>query len=155
MIISTLGYLLDGDRLLLAMKKRGFGKGFYNGFGGKLEKDEGFEKALMREAEEELGVIPKRYANVADLTFYSKGRKEIFVKVYLITKWEGEPKESEEMKPVWFPVEKIPYDKMWVDDRFWLPKVLEGKKINGKFWFDDIFNKKPNMTKCKIKVAIE
>jgi hypothetical protein len=29
------------------------------------------------------------------------------------------------MKPEWFDIEKIPYDKMWDDDIIWLPRVLK------------------------------
>ena len=33
-------FLVERDSILLGMKKRGFGVGKYNGFGGKVEKDE-------------------------------------------------------------------------------------------------------------------
>jgi hypothetical protein len=39
---ATLCLIIDKDkkRILLAMKKRGFGVGKYNGFGGKVKEDE-------------------------------------------------------------------------------------------------------------------
>jgi hypothetical protein len=40
------------------------------------------------------------------------------------------------MKPEWFGFDEIPYSEMWPDDEYWLPKVLEGKKIVGSFFFD-------------------
>ena len=47
--------------ILLGKKLRGFGKGFYNGFGGKLEKSRGEHdhpaKGAVRELEEETGII--------------------------------------------------------------------------------------------------
>jgi len=39
------------------------------------------------------------------------------------------------MRPEWFPLDAIPYDKMWIDDKHWLPHVLEGKYVEGKFVF--------------------
>lgn len=40
------------------------------------------------------------------------------------------------MKPDWFPFENIPYAQMWPDDRYWLPKVIEGALIReGEFEF--------------------
>lgn len=45
-----------GGRLLLGQKLRGFGEGYYNGFGGKVELGETIEAAARRELEEEAGV---------------------------------------------------------------------------------------------------
>ncbi len=53
----------------------------------------------------------------------------------MIRDYSGKPVESEEMKPEWFDKKNIPYDKMWPDDKYWLPKVLEGKKLNATFVF--------------------
>ena len=43
---------------------------------------------------------------------------------------------TEEAVPLWVPLEAIPYDRMWEDDIHWLPLVLDGKSILGKFVFD-------------------
>lgn len=150
MKIASLGYLIKGDRVLLTKKKRGFGKGLYNGFGGKVEKGESFEQSLIREAKEEIGIIPIEYINVGELIFYDKEEVGFFVKVYLITEWKGTPKESDEVEPVWFTMDQIPYDQMWEDDKYWFPKVLEGKKIKAEFWFENLFGDSPIMIKHKI-----
>jgi hypothetical protein len=41
------------------------------------------------------------------------------------------------MKPKWFEINKIPYDKMWSDDKFWLPFFLNNKILIGNFYFKD------------------
>ena len=38
--VMTLVYIRNEDKVLLGMKKRGFGKGKWNGFGGKVEHGE-------------------------------------------------------------------------------------------------------------------
>ena len=52
----TLLFLRQGDEVLLAMKKRGFGEGRWNGVGGKVEKGEDELHAAYRELEEETGI---------------------------------------------------------------------------------------------------
>ena len=56
--------------------------------------------------------------------------------VYTATDYEGEPTETDEAIPLWTPMAKIPFDKMWQDDQLWLPQVLRGNKIRGWFVFE-------------------
>lgn len=60
---------------------------------------------------------------------------ELVVHVYKTEDYEGELIESEEMRPKWFNINEIPYDKMLLDDELWYPLMLEGKSFEGKFYF--------------------
>lgn len=140
---TTLCLLKRNDEILLAMKKRGFGEGKYNGVGGKLEKDETPETAMIREVKEEIGVVVTKFEKVGFVEFdeYYKGEKQnLIFHLYFAYEWLGEIVETEEMRPKWFKVEDIPYDKMFPDDTYWLPLVLKGKKIKGYFKFDKDWN---------------
>lgn len=142
-IKTTLCLLKKDDMILLAMKKRGFGEGKYNGVGGKLKENETPEEAMIRETEEEILVTPTKYEKVGEIDFeeYYKGQKQNLVfHLYIVTEWLGEPSESDEMKPYWFKIDNIPYDKMFKDDQYWLPLILEGKKIKAYFQFDENWN---------------
>lgn len=138
---ATLLFLTRGDQILLAMKKRGFGKDLWNGVGGKLKDDETVENAVIRETGEEIGIGVEKadLFHHGDLTFEfpTKPDWNQTVTVFSTKKWQGEPAESEEMKPQWFKFANIPYEKMWWDDKFWLPKLIDGKRFVGKFVFGE------------------
>ena len=136
----TLLFLRRDDQILLAMKKRGFGSDRYNGVGGKLDLDETVEQALVRECQEEIDVTPTNYWKVAEHDFLQIEGSEpwrMLVHAYICDEWLGEPAESEEMAPEWFALEDIPYGNMWQDDEFWIPQVIAGDKVIGKFTFDE------------------
>ena len=142
-IETTLCILKKEDSILLALKKRGFGEGKYNGVGGKIEENETPEEAMIRETQEEIHVTPTEYEKVGIVEFdeYVKGKKEnLIFHLYVASKWSGEPTESDEMKPFWFKIDNIPYDKMFSDDKYWLPLIMEGKKIKAYFDFDENWN---------------
>lgn len=140
---TTLLLLRRENQILLAKKKRGFGTGKYNGVGGKIEPGETIEQAMIRECEEEIFVTPIEYEKMGTIEFieFMKGEKtNVIFHLYIAKKWIGEPKESEEMLPNWFDLDKIPYDEMFKDDSYWLPVVLKGKKIKAFFEFDEEWN---------------
>ncbi|NTW15301.1 MAG: NUDIX domain-containing protein [Candidatus Moranbacteria bacterium] len=125
--------------ICLSMKKRGFGTGKWNGVGGKLEPGESIEDAARRETEEEIGVRVGLIRQMAQLEFRYGPRPDWdqLVHVFFAEDWEGEPEESEEMRPEWYAVADIPFGSMWPDDAIWLPEVLAGKPISGRFRFGE------------------
>ncbi len=131
--------MVDGNRLCLAMKKRGFGIGKWNGIGGKVQDEETVEEAAIRELKEEIGVDTHHHhlEEVGNIKFYFNEKPDWnqHMHIFFIKNWTGKPIETEEMAPQWFDNDKLPYKDMWVDDPHWLPKVIEGKKIEGEFYF--------------------
>jgi mutator protein MutT len=137
---TTLLYLIkekDGkiSEICLAMKKRSFGVGRWNGVGGKVDIGETLSDAVVRETIEEINVTPRNFSKKAELVFIFPHQLEWnqIVNVYFCVEWEGEPTESEEMKPEWFSVMNLPYKNMWPDDPFWLPHLINGKILKGNF----------------------
>jgi len=91
--------------------------------------------------EEEIGVKTEidNLNEVGNIKFIS-GKDHDFnqhMHIFFIDKWQGDPQESEEMRPQWYKKDQIPYEEMWADDPYWLPKVLEGKKIEATCYFCD------------------
>ncbi len=124
------------SKILLAMKKRGFGEGRWNGFGGKVEKGEIVEEAAIRECLEEGNIIVSELIQRGIIEFVFDGDPVMLeVHIFEILSYTGEPQETEEMRPQWFEIENIPYNDMWADDTYWIPLFLDGKKFKGKFIF--------------------
>jgi 8-oxo-dGTP pyrophosphatase MutT (NUDIX family) len=135
--LTTLAIIENGDNALLAMKKRGFGEGWWNGYGGKVDKGETVDDAMVRELCEESGLTATKYRERAVLEFFFKGTdKEVEMHVYEVTEHEGDLIETDEMAPKWFKKSEIPYDMMWPADRNWMPLFFEGKNFYGSATFD-------------------
>lgn len=136
---ATLCFLVRDDTIWLAKKKKGFGAGKYNGYGGKLNQGETLEEAMIRELLEESGVKATSFLKMGEInyTFPNKPDFDHHVHIYIANQWQGIPKETDEMAPELFTFQDIPYDKMWSNDKHWLPLVLKGQKIKGDIVQDE------------------
>ncbi|KAJ8036799.1 7,8-dihydro-8-oxoguanine triphosphatase [Holothuria leucospilota] len=186
--LLTLVFVHKDSKVLLGMKKRGFGVNRWNGFGGKVQKGETIEEGaksmgftrskgyrkvrglnddvidreIVRAGEarlttglsqpyketsrndlsrclemlEESCLTVKHLTEIARIDFEFVGEEQILeVHVFKTDQFEGEPTETEEMRPKWFSVNDIPFKEMWPDDILWFPHLLNGTKFNGYFKF--------------------
>jgi len=136
--ILTLCLTRKESMVLLGMKKRGFGEGRWNGFGGKLEDGESIIDAAIREMREESGLEVEELdeKGIIEFQFLDTG-KLLEVHVFDVLRFRGDAIETEEMSPQWFHLDEIPFESMWADDIYWLPIFLRGDKFKGKFLFED------------------
>ena len=70
--ILTLCIIYQDRKILLGMKKRGFGVGKWNGFGGHVEEAESTEEAVKREVFEEAGLKVKSLEKMGVIILSSK-----------------------------------------------------------------------------------
>jgi len=137
-VVLTLVLIRRGENILLGLKKKGFGMGNWNGPGGKVEPGEEIEAAARRESREEFGVDLGELKKIGIVTCEYREvdePKDMEVHIFETKDFYGEPIETDEMRPRWFPVSKYPFDKAWPDDEFWFPWYLEGKTFRGRFQF--------------------
>lgn len=139
-VLATLMFIIDEPcgRVLLIRKKRGLGAGKINGPGGKIDPGETSVQCAIRETQEELGVTAIDPVKHGELWFQFVDGLGLHVDVFVATKHEGEPVETDEAIPLWTSLEKLPLEEMWADDRFWLEDMLVRRRhFIGRFTFDD------------------
>ena len=54
---------------------------------------------------------------------------------FLVESHSGRPQESSTVRPEWFALNAIPYERMPADDALWYPPFLAGKRMRGHFDF--------------------
>jgi 8-oxo-dGTP diphosphatase len=134
---ATLVFVMRGDEILLINKKRGLGKGKINGPGGKIDPGETAEQCAIRECHEELGIEVSDLDCCGEHKFQFVDGYSIHCFVFRTTCFEGVAVETDEAAPLWIAVDRIPYDRMWEDDRLWLPRVIAGEYFRANWIFDD------------------
>lgn len=130
----------DGAReVLLGYKKTGLGTGKVVGLGGHVEPGESAAEAAAREVKEEssIYVTPGSLTRVAHVTFLFPAHPswDMDVEIFTTADWAGEAAESDEIRPQWFPVAALPFDRMWQDAAHWLPRVLAGERLTATFTY--------------------
>ncbi len=140
---STLLFLIrkssGATDVCLAMRKLGDRKGRYNGVDAVVGNDETPESAAQRSAQEEVGVTVDTVIKRGEIAFifpHDPSLDHLF-HIFVSEDFTGEPFASDEMDPSWLSTSYIPYNEMWQDVIFWLPLVLEGKKVQGRFVFGE------------------
>ncbi|KIO28846.1 hypothetical protein M407DRAFT_242800 [Tulasnella calospora MUT 4182] len=163
--LYTNGFIFNENstKVLLGLKKRGLGCGFYNGFGGKVNPGETPADAALRELQEEAG-ISSNLAHAGTLLFTSAADPKLHhIEIYRGDDWSGEITESEEMRPEWFRVPSyarsgviptsaikewsdvpgedglrtVPFGQMWADDRFWFHLLVAKRPFIGRVDFGE------------------
>lgn len=138
MVLWTLCEVVSERRLLLKLATRGISVGKWNGLGGKIEKGETPEESALREIREEADIVPRHIERWGRIDFYRGSRRKKFGDAYLfvVDRFSGSPTSGEEGEVRWFQYGKIPYEKMWDDDRYWLPLLLQGYRFDMEFVYD-------------------
>jgi len=135
--VATLLFVIRDGQTLLIRKKRGLGAGKINAPGGRLDPGETALEAAVREVQEELLITPTGIRKCGEHRFQFVDGYSLHVHVFASDDFSGEPTETDEAIPLWFPLDGIPYEEMWADDVLWIPLMLAGTPFDGRWVFDD------------------
>jgi len=133
---------VDGEperQVLLGRKLTGLGVDRLVGPGGKLESGETPREAAVRETYEEVGLVidPDDLVPIGEIAypFVDEPRWSQFSHAFTTECFVGEVRASDELEPVWHPLDALPVDRMWADAALWLPRALRGEFVRATLFF--------------------
>lgn len=145
-LIFSVAYVIGGEGLWLGLKKfrpelkrdrPQLGVGLYNGYGGLKKPGEPIHDTAVRETQAESGIIVKKLIKCGvGLVLHDYDDTQIELHYFLVTEFTGKPRETNEMAPELFSWNKIPYGKMWPNDRHTLLRFLTGEKCIAIFKYN-------------------
>ena len=144
-IRAVLCFITRDRNVLLLKKSEGlFGQGKWNAPGGKILPGETPEHCAVREVLEETRLVIHEPEQVGIVHFYKYDKRETAdwkVDVFLSRSHEGAPVSGREGVLKWFPIDALPFEEMWEDDRYWHKLALAGNRFAGWFYYSGDFEK--------------
>ena len=113
-IVASIALIDANDQILIAKRpNKKHLSGFWEFPGGKVEKGESPENALVREVKEELNININNKC-IAPLTFseFDYEKFHLLLLLYVCRRWEGEPLSMEENEIKWVKVNTLRQYKM-------------------------------------------
>lgn len=131
--VGTLGYILSADSQYVLLVHRNaredephFGK--YNGLGGKMRADEDVHACMIREIEEEAGIVCRKtqLRGTVNWPGFGPAGEHWLGFIFLITAFDGVPWQyNEEGELGWHKLSEMAILPMWEGDRHFLPLVFD------------------------------
>ena len=134
--IATKAFFVSERCVLLVPRKSGRWKGYWDSYGGKVDCREPVKTATVREVLEESTVLVyvRDLEQVAVVRTYEHGELRFELHVFIVRKWSGTPRETEEEGvPAWFPIERLPR-RMRPTDREWVERSLAGHTFEARVY---------------------
>jgi 8-oxo-dGTP diphosphatase len=123
--------------VLLGEKLTGLGVGNIVGPGGKAEPGETPQQTAVREVWEEVGLVISEddLVPIATITYPFLERDWLSQRsfVFACHTFTGTIQGSTELAASWWPIDRVPYERMWADAKLWLPRALEGSFVSATF----------------------
>lgn len=140
MILATLCYVKHNGKTLMVHRNKKPGDihaGKWNGLGGKFEEGESPEGCVIREVQEESGLVIQNPRLHGLLVFTNFKGTDWYVFVFTATDFSGElTASSPEGRLEWVDDDKLTSLNLWESDRIFLPWIEAGKFFSAKFEYE-------------------
>ncbi|MFH0734927.1 MAG: 8-oxo-dGTP diphosphatase [bacterium] len=141
MKLATLCYVIKDNKTLMIhriKKQNDFHEGKWNGLGGKLELKETPEECVIREIEEESGLLltnPKMHGFITFPLF--DGKDDWYVFLFTAKEFTGELIDSPEGRLEWIDNNKLFELNLWDGDKIFIEWLFQDKFFSAKFNYID------------------
>lgn len=140
MILATLCYVKHNGKTLMVHRNKKPGDihaGKWNGLGGKFEEGESPEGCVIREVQEESGLVIQNPRLHGLLVFTNFKGTDWYVFVFTATDFSGElTASSPEGRLEWVDDDNLTSLNLWESDRIFLPWIEAGKFFSAKFEYE-------------------
>ena len=122
-MITTLCYLEKDENYLMlhrTKKEKDVNAGKWIGVGGKLEEGERVTECLLREIQEETGLIAERYQFRGIVVFHFNEEDPLYMYLYTCDRFSGEIQDCKEGELKWIPKKDIFQLNIWEGDKIFL-----------------------------------
>jgi 8-oxo-dGTP diphosphatase len=137
-VLATVCFVCREDKVLLQLRPSHLSwSGRWNGPGGKVDPGEAPQETIAREVAEETGLRildPTRHGTL-DLVFGQPEQSRLVVHLFRATRFAGRPRGTAGTLR-WFRRDRLPWELLWPDQRYWLGSVLDGGHLEGSCTFD-------------------
>ena len=139
MKLATLCYVKHEHKTLMlhrVKKENDIHQDKWNGLGGKFDQGETPEECVIREVEEESGLLIKNPVLKGILTFpeFSAG-EDWYVFVFVANEFEGELIESAEGNLEWIRDDQLLDLNLWEGDKYFLKHLDDDLFFSGKYYY--------------------
>lgn len=137
--MATVCFIRRDGKVLLQERAAGrVWAGRLNGPGGKVAEGETPVQAIVREVAEETGlqIVDPVFHGRLELVFGVPEQTRLLVSIFTCQHVPGRARGGREGILRWYAVERLPFERLWPDMRYWLPLVLDGGEVAGTCVYD-------------------
>lgn len=146
----VLCHVIKNGTVLLIKSNEGINKGKWNAATGEMAQGERPDKSAIKNLYQQTGLYATKTVENGTIRLFLNGKNEADYRLHIYSTkvFSGDIKPNMENEVKWFGPSDIPYYEMWPDDKYWIDLVLQGKKFDADFFFDE---KNERIVKYQIK----